>query len=124
MVTLTADVVITVFGTKGNSLREGNIVVAGLWQKAGRFSFVLPVAWALLILAIAFLLARISQSLTLWWLYAVFAGHLIGFLSWTPLNVVKPFLASWNRWTLLAVFLFLVVIIGLVLSRLHIRYSV
>lgn len=120
---LTADVLATWQGTGGDFALEGNIVAAWLWEKSGPLVFILPLLWLFLILAVGLgLIKKQKIGAGLWVIYSVALGHLIGFLSWTPLDFTLNYLSKVNDWLLLAGLLIIAGLLGLVFTKIHLSF--
>ena len=120
---LTADVLATWQGTAGDFSLEGNIAVAWLWEKSGPLVFILPFLWLFLILAIGlWLINKQKMGDGLWVIYSVASGHLIGFLSWTPLDFILNYLRGVNDWLLLAGLLLMAGLLGLLFTKMHLFF--
>ena len=120
---LVADVLATYYGSGGDSALEGNIAVAWLWEKFGQLAFILPFLWLFLILAIALgLMKKQKIGAGLWIIYTAASGHLIGFLSWTPLDFTLNYLSRINDWLLLVGLSTIAGLLGLVFTKIHLFF--
>ena len=124
LLTLFLDNLATASGTDYFTMpqREGNPVVVWLWAVFGDARILLPFLWVMLVILVSYFLYRkVKRAIGLWLLYTIGVGHLIGFLSWTPLNFIGRY-GGENRLGALFFLILLFGALGFLLAKLHIRF--
>ena len=123
-VALFLDTMVTAAGTDYFSAieKEGNPVVQWLWGMFGDARLLLPILWALLTVGASYLLFRsVKPFLGLWLLYGVGTGHLLGFLSWTPLQIFVYSGSGSNVFSNLAIQVIISAILGFLFAKIQLH---